>query len=483
MDGCLGTDERDQRANFLLVIDPLPLRLRSLASTELPVTAAAVSDLAQSLGGRAATLGRLAYLLAEHDWDLSFATNCMLEARRYCRQIDVERILAAHPDLALAASIYLEGSLAEATFPGPERTFLGGGREPSGRRIRDRLSAFLPLWASPSWPGAPSRRLRTYTCRATTSRVDDEAASGVDGEQRASPQRWTVGEWAGGRGRAARRERGDQGRARESRDAESHRWGEAPRDRREDRARPAAASPAPSRASWLAWRLAPTLRRDIGAVALVVIAMLTAWGLLGERAGLLGLWTELLRRGFGWAALLVPVALIALVVELFRTPTTEGSPLFSARGRHIIGSVVLFLAILGLLHLPAPDFASPPPAAGATWWEAGQGGGFLGYLIAIPLVTALRPIGAGIVLLGLAIVAAVIVFNTDLRSLGGVAGRTGRTLAASVSPRDFRASAQPLPPRDDDADDDDATPERIELPRPRLLKEPPAASVPGRRAG
>ncbi len=41
MDGRAEEVVREQRANFLLVIDPLPLRLRSLASTELPVTAAA----------------------------------------------------------------------------------------------------------------------------------------------------------------------------------------------------------------------------------------------------------------------------------------------------------------------------------------------------------------------------------------------------------------------------------------------------------
>lgn len=114
---------RGQRADFLLVIDPLPLRLRSLASTELPVTAAAAADLAQALGARAATLGRLAYVLAEYDWDINFAANYMLEARRHCRQIEVEQMLAAHPDLALAASVYLEGSLTEAARTGQSELF------------------------------------------------------------------------------------------------------------------------------------------------------------------------------------------------------------------------------------------------------------------------------------------------------------------------------------------------------------------------
>lgn len=112
-----------ESASFLLVIDPLPLRLRGLSSTELPVTAAAVADLAGGLGGRAAMLGRLAYILAEYDWDLNFATNFMLEARCYCRQLEVERMLAAHPDLALAANVYLEDSFAEPARAGQHELF------------------------------------------------------------------------------------------------------------------------------------------------------------------------------------------------------------------------------------------------------------------------------------------------------------------------------------------------------------------------
>ena len=114
---------RGQRADFLLVIDPLPLRLRSLASTELPLTAAAAADVAQALGARATILGRLAYILAEYDWDFNFAANFMLEARRHCRQLEVERMFAAYPDLALAASVYLEGSLDEPSRHGQNELF------------------------------------------------------------------------------------------------------------------------------------------------------------------------------------------------------------------------------------------------------------------------------------------------------------------------------------------------------------------------
>lgn len=185
---------------------------------------------------------------------------------------------------------------------------------------------------------------------------------------------------------------------------------------------------------WLAWRVSPALRRDLLAIVLVVVAALTVWSLFGPRDGLLQLWSDLIRRTFGWAAILVPVALVACVVDAFRIHPEEAELTIGPRARYLLGSAILFLAILGLLHLPAPDFTVPP--AGVTWWESGKGGGVLGYVIALPLVVALRPIGAGIVLIGLAIVATVIAFNLDLRAIGQWLARTIRKLGGTLGPRD-----------------------------------------------
>jgi hypothetical protein len=113
MDGRWEMAQRKRTESFLLVVDPLPLRLRGFAATELPVTAAAVADVAGALGARAAMLGRIAYVLAEHDWDISVSGGFMLEARRHCRRVEVERIFAAHPELATYANVYLEESLTD----------------------------------------------------------------------------------------------------------------------------------------------------------------------------------------------------------------------------------------------------------------------------------------------------------------------------------------------------------------------------------
>lgn len=107
----------EQREKFLLSIDLLPLRVRGLAATEMPVAAATIGDATAALATRAALLGRLAYVLAEHDWDLAIVGGFMLEARRYCRRGEVERLLCGSPELAAVATIYLDEALGPDRVP------------------------------------------------------------------------------------------------------------------------------------------------------------------------------------------------------------------------------------------------------------------------------------------------------------------------------------------------------------------------------
>jgi hypothetical protein len=93
---------RSRTESFLLVVDLLPLRLRGLVATEAPLSAAAVADLATAMAARANLLNRVAYLLGEYD---------------------VERMLAAHPDLATLATVYLEDRLGIETRHGQNELF------------------------------------------------------------------------------------------------------------------------------------------------------------------------------------------------------------------------------------------------------------------------------------------------------------------------------------------------------------------------
>jgi len=109
--------------SFLLVVDLLPLRLRGLVATELPLTAMGVADLAMAMAARANLLNRVAYLLGEYDWDLAVVRGYQLEARRHCRRIEVERMFAAHPDLAALATVYLEDRLSLAVSQSQNELF------------------------------------------------------------------------------------------------------------------------------------------------------------------------------------------------------------------------------------------------------------------------------------------------------------------------------------------------------------------------
>ena len=114
---------RSRTESFLLVIDLLPLRLRGLVATEQPATAAAIADLATAMGARATLLNRVAYLLGEYDWDLAVVRGYQLEARRHCRRVEVERMFAAHPDLAALATVYLEDHFEAASRLGQHELF------------------------------------------------------------------------------------------------------------------------------------------------------------------------------------------------------------------------------------------------------------------------------------------------------------------------------------------------------------------------
>ncbi|HET8629621.1 MAG TPA: hypothetical protein VFL91_19560 [Thermomicrobiales bacterium] len=105
--------------DYLLSLDLLPLRLRGLAATEQPIAAATLADTAAALEARAARLARLAYVLAEHGWDLAVTGEFLLEARRRCRRAEVERLLDGCPELAALATVYLDAAPGE----GPRELF------------------------------------------------------------------------------------------------------------------------------------------------------------------------------------------------------------------------------------------------------------------------------------------------------------------------------------------------------------------------
>ncbi|MCA1723043.1 MAG: DNA translocase FtsK [Thermomicrobia bacterium] len=156
---------------------------------------------------------------------------------------------------------------------------------------------------------------------------------------------------------------------------------------------------------WMA--LHPGLRRDLIGVGLIVLALLTIGALLaGERTGLLDYWRRVLVTAFGWGAVAVPALMAVWAADaLVEKDETRAGPSYHA----LVGSGLIVLAILGLLHTLADDPLQ--------WAETHKGGGYIGYFFSAFLARGLGTFGASVVLLAILIAGIGIFMNNELRSI------------------------------------------------------------------
>ncbi len=161
----------------------------------------------------------------------------------------------------------------------------------------------------------------------------------------------------------------------------------------------------------------------------MALGVVAALSLLPRQAGVVPhAVARVLTQGTGWGAPGVPV-LVALVGATFFLRQRF------ALGRRTAGLLVLYLAALGALHLPSPPGREVLTAA------EGQGGGYLGALLAMALRRSLgEPALWAAVILGAAggaLLVSGLSFEDLLRSaLRGAAwlGRMGRTAARGILP-------------------------------------------------
>ena len=127
---------------------------------------------------------------------------------------------------------------------------------------------------------------------------------------------------------------------------------------------------------WLA--LHPGLRRDLVGVGLIVLALLTAGALLaGGHTGLRDYWRRALVTAFGWGAVATPALLGVWAADAFLEKDEQrAGPSYHS----IVGSGLIVLAILGLLHTLADDPLQ--------WAETHKGGGYIGYFFSAFLACA-----------------------------------------------------------------------------------------------
>ena len=161
----------------------------------------------------------------------------------------------------------------------------------------------------------------------------------------------------------------------------------------------------------------PVHRRGGLGVLVLVLAVVVGAGVWAGAGGPVGqMLSDALAAIVGLGAQVVPVLLLVVGVVLM---TTEAHP--EARPRLVVGSALLALGALGLVHI-----STGLPTEPQRWHE---GGGAVGYLAAIPLATGLTVWVAVPVLLLLSGYAVLLLIDTPLRELPDLLRRlTGRAL-------------------------------------------------------
>ncbi|MHA6631866.1 DNA translocase FtsK 4TM domain-containing protein, partial [Pseudonocardia sichuanensis] len=164
--------------------------------------------------------------------------------------------------------------------------------------------------------------------------------------------------------------------------------------------------------------LDPAHRRDGLGVALLVLAVVTAAGIWWQVGGPVGQWlSQALGYVIGLGAAVLPVVLLGIGALLV---ATESHP--QARPRLAVGTPLLALGVLGLVHLAAGSPDQP-----ALW---PTGGGAIGYVAATPLATGLTPWLTVPVLVLLSGYAFLMLTGTPVRA---VPGRVRRLLGPGLA--------------------------------------------------
>src|SRR5947208_17049397 len=142
--------------------------------------------------------------------------------------------------------------------------------------------------------------------------------------------------------------------------------------------------------------MGPRIRDEVGAIAMVAFALLSAVALGFDQGAVLHWWRSLLFDLLGWAAFLVPLTLAAVALELWFGFVRRETVL------PILGGMVIVVALLGLTrHYARDDLA----------------GGYVGGAVARAAASLFGQIGAPIALTALLLVGLVIAANRTIAEL------------------------------------------------------------------
>ncbi|NNJ10652.1 DNA translocase FtsK [Chloroflexales bacterium ZM16-3] len=153
--------------------------------------------------------------------------------------------------------------------------------------------------------------------------------------------------------------------------------------------------------------LRPEHQRELFALALITVALVTlVFFLTGVAGGVGGLYLELVRQAFGSGALVVPVTLGLLGVAILIQERMQDAQL---TGANALGTLLVLAAILGLLEFPFHEINLAD--------RIDQGGGLLGFWIVEGLDRGIGRPAAVLVVVVLGLAGVMLTFNITLREL------------------------------------------------------------------
>lgn len=183
---------------------------------------------------------------------------------------------------------------------------------------------------------------------------------------------------------------------------------------------------APAR-SRLQLKIDPARQREIVGLALFALGGLVLLSLLHVTPGSVSdLTASVLQNMFGWGAFALP--LCAFGGSAFLLRRGDFRPATVPWGR-VFAAEILFAVLIALVHLMSPG------SNGGALADSGGGGGFLGWAIGGGLAAIVGPIGAGLILLGIAAFTLPAVLGGDATRLRGWGDRLTTRIAEGNKPR------------------------------------------------
>ncbi|MEF3273269.1 MAG: DNA translocase FtsK [Chloroflexus sp.] len=163
--------------------------------------------------------------------------------------------------------------------------------------------------------------------------------------------------------------------------------------------------------------LRPEHQRELFALGLIVIAAITIiFVFTGEAGGLGGLYLNGVRALLGVGVFFVPFTLFLIGSAILWQERMNDANL---SGANVLGTVLVLLAMLGLLETPIHHISIAD--------RVNEGGGWIGYWLLEGLQQAIGPIAAVVVILAMGLAGLLLTFNLTVREL--VLGMAERTAA------------------------------------------------------